>query len=160
MAYTRQQLRDKATELAINAGVHDQFPVPLERIASYLQYQSLQFVPDSNTGNVSGAVNHQQRKIYVNAEDSARRQMFTLAHEIGHVYLHDKSAGNHIDYRTSGPKTLREQEADSFAGELLMPEFHFRNTWSQWGGVESIVAATYGVSEYAVEVRARVLGLR
>ena len=158
MTFTREQIRARATELALSAGVYDQFPVPLERIAEYLGYASLQFAPGTSTGEVSGAVNHQQRKIYVNATDSARRQMFTLAHEVGHVVLHGERFENFVDYRSNGNKDSRELEADSFAGELLMPEFHFRNTWTTWDGVASIVAATYGVSEQAAKVRASVLG--
>ncbi|WP_281645754.1 ImmA/IrrE family metallo-endopeptidase [Parendozoicomonas sp. Alg238-R29] len=160
MALSRQQIRDAATELAINAGVHDQFPVPLERIAEYLDYQCLQFLPDDTTNKISGAVNHQQRKIYVNGDDPARRQMFTLAHEIGHVALHGEVEGNFIDHRSPGPKTPKELEADMFASELLMPEFHFRSSWSEWDGVPSLIATVYGVSEQAVKVRAKILKLR
>ncbi len=160
MSIPRQHIRDTATELAINAGVHDQFPVPLERVAEYLDYQCLQFLPDDTTDNVSGAVNHQQRKIYINGDDSARRQMFTLAHEIGHIALHGEMEGNFIDYRSKAEKTTREVEADTFASELLMPEFHFRTSWAQWEGVPSVISTVYGVSEQAVKVRAKILKLK
>ena len=160
MAYTRDVIKDKATELALQAGVRGQFPVPLEIIANYLGYQSIQFSPDDSTSNVSGAVNHRQKKIYINSTDSARRQMFTLAHELGHVALHGESEGDFIDFRSDGPNDYRENEADGFAAELLMPENHFRATWMQWDGIASVVAATYGVSGTAATVRARVLGLK
>ena len=160
MAYTKNIIRDKATELVLQAGVRGQFPVPLESIASFLGYQSVEFFPDESTQNVSGAVNHRQKKIYINCQDSARRQMFTLAHEIGHIALHGESNGDFVDFRSDSPNDNRETEANSFAGELLMPENHFRATWLQWDGVASVVAATYGVSEDAAKVRARVLGLR
>ena len=56
----------------------------------------------------------EDRKIYVilyNARaGSVRRQNFTLAHEVGHIYL------NHED---DGPEC--EQQANAFAAELLLP---------------------------------------
>ncbi|QOY90783.1 ImmA/IrrE family metallo-endopeptidase [Paludibaculum fermentans] len=49
-----------------------------------------------------------------NPEISADRDRFTLAHEIGHVLLHDL------------PNPNMENEANRFAGELLMPETDIR----------------------------------
>ncbi len=156
--YNRQQIRDLATELLINVGVREQFPTPLEDIIHYLGYTIEEFEPDEDTDRVSGAVNHRQQTIYINHQDSPRRQMFTLAHEIGHIFLHRELEGSHVDYR-DGAITPREQEANHFAAELLMPENHFRHTWMTWEGEPELVAATYGVSAEAVRVRADILKL-
>lgn len=51
--------------------------------------------------------------IFINASVPADRYRFTLAHELGHLFMH---AGN---FRESG---LIETEADRFAAELLMPK--------------------------------------
>lgn len=49
-----------------------------------------------------------------NPEISADRDRFTLAHELGHVILHDL------------PNPLMENQADRFAAEFLMPESEIR----------------------------------
>lgn len=48
--------------------------------------------------------------LYNEAQKNMRRRNFTLAHEIGHIYL---------EHGQDGPKD--EAEADAFAAELLMP---------------------------------------
>lgn len=58
-------------------------------------------------------------------ENLARRQRFTIAHEIAHCCLHmePKVAENYIEFRTSieNKKDPVERSANIFAGELLMP---------------------------------------
>ncbi|AMO55609.1 ImmA/IrrE family metallo-endopeptidase [Endozoicomonas montiporae] len=162
MSYTREQIKERANGLIRSLDIGDQIPVPIEQVATRLGYGYENFLPDESTRNVAGAVSHSQKMIYLNDEDSARRQLFTLAHELGHIVLHFDPTNpdqNFVDYRTPGPKNTREKEADMFAAELLMPEQHFINSWAHWSGIASLVAADFAVSEYAAEVRARVLGL-
>jgi Zn-dependent peptidase ImmA (M78 family) len=67
--------------------------------------------------------------IVVNKDHAPRRQRFTIAHELGHFFLHRNSTNVFIDVspiyfrnRLSSEGTnLREQEANRFAAELLMP---------------------------------------
>ena len=66
-----------------------------------------------------------KKVIVVNSNDSALRQRFTIAHELAHYYLHltDKEK-NYVAFRdcSDSPKDEKEQEADYFASNLLMPE--------------------------------------
>lgn len=63
------------------------------------------------------------------------RVRFTIAHELGHFYLHRKYLlkgachGSVADFRSKNPM---EQEADGFAAALLMPMELFRNTVSEY----------------------------
>ncbi|MGE0433195.1 MAG: ImmA/IrrE family metallo-endopeptidase [Planctomycetota bacterium] len=58
--------------------------------------------------------------ILVRAERVRARQSFTLAHELGHLLLHQSSFVDDEDnfYSTTG----REREANQFAGHFLMPD--------------------------------------
>ena len=47
----------------------------------------------------------------INAHAPADRFRFSLAHELGHVFMHDEP----------GASTVQEKQADEFASELLMP---------------------------------------
>ena len=157
--YSREDIRIKVDSLVDVAGVRDQYPVPLEDLVYHLGYELVEFDPDVDTDGISGAVSHDKKCIYLNADDSARRKVFTLAHEIGHVVLHGDSPAGFIDYRKSDTRNQKEWEADNFAGELLMPADHFKAQWRKHGQVPWRVAPEYGVSEAAAKVRAEILGL-
>ena len=78
------------------------------------------------------------RRVYVilyNARAaSVRRQSFTLAHEVGHIYL-----GHHDDSAES------ERQADTFAAELLMPQVLGAKLLAGLPGGTNPVAALAGV---------------
>ena len=67
--------------------------------------------------------------IIVNSEHHASRQRFTLAHELGHLLLHDYTEPHadrgyvirFRDGRSSAGRVREEIEANQFAAELLMP---------------------------------------
>jgi Zn-dependent peptidase ImmA (M78 family) len=67
-------------------------------------------------------------KILVNMLDSQTRKLFTIAHELGHYFLHRTEANRFIDgslisARDENQKyDQQELEANEFAGSLVMPE--------------------------------------
>jgi Zn-dependent peptidase ImmA (M78 family) len=73
-----------------------------------------------------------------NHEDS-KRGRFTLAHELGHFFLDEHRLGlkygllePHASFHNINQKSLIEEEADYFAGCLLMPEAKFKNNSSEF----------------------------
>lgn len=66
--------------------------------------------------------------IGVNSLHPKSRQLFTLAHELGHLRLHpaanfvDRSFFYFRDARSADATDSREMEANQFAADLLMPE--------------------------------------
>jgi len=60
--------------------------------------------------------------IYVNDKDNEPRRNFTIAHELGHHFLHIKDDVKDIVVSFRGLKNKTEREADIFAAELLMPK--------------------------------------
>ena len=109
--------------------------------------------------------------IVLNNTNSDVRQRFTIAHELGHYFLHS-SQSTHVDdmytaelvmYRnqeSSQATHLREIEANQFAAELLMPERmvldNLQQLRSDSKGMSEIVgelAAQYQVSETAMTIR-------
>lgn len=62
--------------------------------------------------------------IVVRKESVEERQTFTLMHELGHLLLHRESfLDDHADLMS---RTGREQEANRFAGEVLVPAIFLR----------------------------------
>ena len=119
--------RRKAKSLLRTANVKSA-PVPVEKIAEILG-ATIQFEPLSN--DVSGMYFRQDDGssiIGVNSAQALVRQRFTIAHEIGHLVLHDEQL--HVDEsypvrfrnsESSKATSAVEMESNRFAAELLMP---------------------------------------
>lgn len=134
------------------------FPCPVEKIISYLGFSAHLFSPNSRTKDVSGAVDHNNKKIYLNEKDSPQRRLFTAAHEIAHVRLHPND--NHIDYRNLlNSHEIKERESNFFAACLLMPEDDFKKRWHKCNGDIADLSYFFGASKAAISYRAEELGL-
>jgi Zn-dependent peptidase ImmA (M78 family) len=103
-------------------------PVPVEEIAR-LRGVQVRYLPFE--GDLSGLIFREEEKavIGVNELHSKTRQRFTIAHELGHVELHNRSE-LHIDRgfrvllrqeRSGQAVDSAEIEASTFAVELLLP---------------------------------------
>lgn len=82
------------------------------------------------------------------------RARFTLAHEMGHLFLHQDTGGFARFNRNTSMKIYESSEwqADNFAAELLMPlEYATKCT-----GIESIMNM-FGVSYQAAEIRWKII---
>lgn len=72
---------------------------------------------------VAGFFDPQEKVIVVNDNDPPNRQMFTIAHELGHYTLgHDTNKVLMRWQKPSGEYPPEEQEANCFAANLLVPE--------------------------------------
>ena len=109
-------------------------PVPIEEIA---RFEDVLIVRKSFDGTQSGFAlrDGATRIIGVNSATSPRRQRFTIAHELGHLSLHEGKPlivdhSMRIDWRderSSLGTHAEEMEANSFAAEILMPQDLIRN---------------------------------
>lgn len=89
---------------------------------------------------------------------SSERDVYTIAHEIGHIVL-----GHNLDEAgmifRSGELTITERQANVFAAELLMPEDLFREVCKECDNNVYEVAFRFGVSPSAAGVRMSILGI-
>lgn len=101
--------------------------------------------------------------IFINRDDSAERQRFTLAHEIGHLVDRQRVALD-LEYSFTDYRDFRDGEnnekgglheffANEFAGSLLMPAVPFLRAYKNQG--PEAAAREFGVSISAVEDRLR-----
>lgn len=93
------------------------------------------------------------------------RDNFTIAHELGHWLMHwpqvkkvapgfGMKATRSVD-RSSEELVRCEWEANWFASAFLMPADAFRKAY-----IDGVASEMFGVSDAAVEVRAKSLGIR
>lgn len=150
-------------------------PVPVEKIAESLGARIV-FKPASDgEEDVSGMLYRSKERVVigVNSAHHLHRQRFTIAHEIGHLVLHqgemyiDTPSVKFRDSKSGLAIDNEEIEANGFAAELLMPrEFlekslenlYKRNTRETNQVVENL-SVEYKVSPQMVEYRLRNLGV-
>ena len=99
--------------------------------------------------------------IYLPPFTSGRRDRFTIAHELGHYYLHylhQNKSGSAGYFR--GERNSVETQANVFASALLMPTAAFKRAYRRHSGDVWTLARLFDVSPDAATVRAQVLGLR
>lgn len=116
-------------------------------------------------------------EIKVHPEVSVTRRRFTIAHELGHLFLHmrywteqwSKSESVVTDgayyYRSENRPYLEiEKEADEFGGELLMPRKEFTDAILRLfkSGADRVdireIARQFNVSPSAAQTRGQILG--
>ena len=87
---------------------------------------------------------------------SPLRDRFTIAHELGHYFLHSAQGDIPIVAFRNG-STRIEWEANWFAASLLMPKAEFRQA-ARLGLSVAALASRFGVSQEAARVRKEALG--
>lgn len=107
--------------------------------------------------------------IFLPSVTAAVRDRFTIAHELGHLFIHfpivQKTHPGDGMYATrwvdeSNPDLIRaEWEANWFAAAFLMPEVIFRSVFRSLNGSLELTSVQFGVSIMAATIRAKTLNL-
>ena len=108
--------------------------------------------------------------ILVNEGDQPYRKRFTIAHEIGHYFLHLTDDGEIVDgdanlfrqarddQKSITPEARREIQANMFAAALLMPADAVKEQWVSLKSIKKL-ARRFSVSESSMGFRVDALGL-
>ena len=104
-------------------------PIPIERIAKALGVQ-VKYSPLDDELSGMAYVKDGTPIIGINTLHHPNRQRFALAHELGHLILHENELtkeihvdkGFHMYPSSSAGEDEMEIEANRFANEILMPE--------------------------------------
>lgn len=151
----------------LSQGQETEPPVDVKKLARLL---GATVCPAHYDGELAGSVIRLPGKIIigVNSEQPQNRQRFTIAHELGHLLLHEGKKV-HLDERlrvnlrnTTSSLAIDpdEMEANQFAAELLMPEAFLEKDMMTMvdldpdsGNVIHDLARDYQVSEQAMTIR-------
>ena len=124
---------------------------------------NLKEVEEAHNRNVSGALilKDGKKEIIVNEKDIHGRRRFTIAHELGHLFLHHCEVNDPKDrviISFRGLRNKQEFEADEFAAELLMPKKHVTRILKEVHlPYISILAHRFDVSKSAMRYRLHLL---
>ena len=145
-------------------------PVPVEKIVKKLGL-SLVNLPAGD--EISGAIIRRDDRVViaVNPLHHVHRQRFTIAHELGHYFLHE-GLEEHVDQSfriawrnadSSKAVNWLEIQANRFAAELLMPTDLLTRDLDSLRRIEkrtvALLAAAYKVSPEAMKFRLTNLGI-
>lgn len=156
-----ERARAEAAKVLREFGVGEP-PVPVIKIAREhgLTVQFARF--PAKRSKVSGFIDTAECKVFVNVAEPPQRQLFTVAHELGHWLLHREEVDDDKMYRVlmreplSGPKPAMEKEADAFAAALLVPERLLDRYWhAPVRPSRQSLARLFGVSEEMIGYRLR-----
>lgn len=156
------EIEDKAREVLGNyLGDIKSIAPPID-VATILKKLNLKlYIANFNNSAVAGAYQRSLNSIYVSADDPKTRQLFTVAHELGHYFL-EPDKNEDVFYRSQinnfKDNDGSEQEANWFAASLLMPKELVIKYWNE-NKDEEIMAATFAVSNAAAHWRLKNLGL-
>jgi Zn-dependent peptidase ImmA (M78 family) len=170
----RQDRASKAARDVLRRAGVSRPPIPVERIARQL---GVEVRRQPFEGDLSGMLFREAGRaiVGVNSLHPRSRQRFTIAHEIGHLELHDRE-GIHLDRkfpivrqrdaRSSLAIDAEEIEANGFAAELLMPasmiedDIEEADPFFEDDELTSWLADRYEVSLQAMAIRLGNLGFQ
>lgn len=158
----------------------NRIPFPVKNI-SEIDPNLLVMLSQHEDDSMSGFITYDEKikkfKMFVNTNKSPKRINFTIAHELGHYFLHreilmkkdflekDRTLDSEkILYRKdssvecSEEELKYEREANRFAARLLMPEALVKKAWTIFENIETC-ALIFDVSQIAMSIRLNELGI-
>lgn len=175
-----KEAANKGEEIAREYNPDTNVPFPFGEIVRRNEDLELLFndlnnldIPNTNDNDdLSGLILYaeQQEKfvIIIDKNKPENRRNFTIAHELGHYFLHknilkEKNLvvdGDSILYRLdNGLSNIQESQANYFAASLLMPKERVQKAWDSFDKNIEKCAKLFSVSLAAMSVRVDILGL-
>jgi len=161
---TSNEIEKRANAVVLAAcGSMDQgiFPIDLDKVLETyaITYQAGNFQDDT----VAGAYNRKARTILVSSEETYPKRVFTVAHELGHHFLHKGKKEEEVYFKKNleninGEDEGIDQEANWFAASLLMPREAVEKAWAALRNLDDMVKL-FGVSKSAMRFRLKKLNL-
>lgn len=155
-----QRLEDLTSEILIK---NDLYKIPADIIV-IAKNNDIDVYNIELPTNIQGAIRYNKKsdkfQIILNSKLNLRQKRITLAHEIGHFFLHKdilKSDEIHVDimYRIEGEK---EKDVEYFAGALLMNKLLLEKAYESVTDIKEL-SDLFEVSESDMTLRLSILGL-
>lgn len=154
-AYARKMARKVIKDYKLN-----QVPTDLKKI---IEGRGLKFIELNDPTDIDGAIleiEGEPKIAVLNMAKAIPRQRFTLAHELGHIFLNHakrdiydgESAGEQEgEYTSKSNKPPKEIEADTFASELLIPYDQLKKNVDKLNNLDEL-SEMFQVSKQAMTI--------
>ena len=134
-------------------------PTDLTKVFKNLR---LKYIELNDPEGIDGAIIEIEKKpaiAYLNKAKPIQRQRFTLAHELGHIFLkhskrnfYDAEETREIgDEQAGQAKPPQEKEADAFASELLVPNDKLKQYEADMNNIDKLLSI-FQVSKQAMTI--------
>ncbi|NVO05016.1 MAG: ImmA/IrrE family metallo-endopeptidase [Rhodoferax sp.] len=153
----RDAIQDFAETISKKFGVtdfsSDEDPLQkfIKSIGGRIHYQDSTDFMGSESGSIE-VLDRNDFDVYLSAFTGPLRDRFTLAHELGHYFIHSNQGAIPIRASRKGTGPI-ETEANWFAAALLMPKEEFSILAKSLSRDAHALAGHFQVSVRAVEVR-------
>lgn len=142
---SENDIRQKAELFLNNYNSNNSIPVPIEDIIEIdLKINIVSLLELQNILPIDGFITNDFKSIYVDKgmyDNNGQRYLFTLAHEIGHMFLHEKlynsltidSMKDYLNYlknMSSGQYNKIEYQANLFAEFILVPSIPLEDSFN------------------------------
>lgn len=163
---SKSQIEDFAAAVVDHMGIVAGQPLGpvIERLRGEIHPQGIVELGTTSDGSIQ-IEEDAGFKIFLPSHTGRERDRFTIAHELGHYFLHflyqrsiTPNNPRCLKARRAGTGTV-EWQANCFAAAFLMPERQFRSVHSEFAGDIFLVAERFGVSRAAATIRAETLSL-
>lgn len=144
-----QNSRDLAWRVLINENVRE-LPVMVVRLCKQMGIRVVYFAPETDSDGFSTIVDG-QATIFVSDRCSRERQRFTVAHELGHIFLGHVGQYELVNREPDPGDNPIEQAANVFASRLLAPACVL---WALDARTPEQIAGLCRISRRAAEFRA------
>ena len=163
------EITQKVEELLLRFDIRRP-PVPVDKVAKRLK---VLLAPLPADDDISGAIVRKDGHVVIaiNPAHHINRQRFTIAHELGHYFLHE-GLEQHVDQNfrvswrnadSSKAVNWTEIQANRFAAELLMPTKFMQRDLDSLNQIDkrtvALLASKYVVSPEAMKIRLSQLGI-
>ena len=172
---TIEEVQQKAEDMATRYNPEGLSPFPFENIPrdkKDIQILLNDGMPDDVSGIAGFFPEKQGFAILINKNKPPARRYFTIAHELGHYFLHQEEMRRNpfvdkdpfldrggMPFRYDSETAARlEMEANNFGASLIMSAELVKKAWSKLKSVEEC-AEVFNVSVEAMSIRLTKLGL-
>jgi len=165
----------KAEEIAQKYNPQGLSPFPYENLQiekKDFDIYTVKLEPELS-GGISYSKETERYSIIINMDKAKTRQNFTIAHELGHYFLHQDiiksevvlvdgdgflDSSNTLYRLDNAAQNILETEANNFAASLLMPTQLVLRAWNSMKSIEEL-SSLFNVSPVAMSIRLERLGL-
>ena len=109
--------------------------------------------PKDSAGGSISVTSRDNFTIFLSKATSPKRDVFTIAHELGHYFLHSRLGEVKIKANRSEDIDEAEREANTFAAAFLMPAEKVEKLYKEKEGNISALAEAFNVSLSAMNWR-------
>lgn len=132
-------------------------PLHIREVAELYGFKIIEKNLTADHPGASGYIDSETQTIFIHQADAAVHKRFTIAHELGHYFLHPEELKSRTDLRTYYRKPIggeiddKEKQANCFAANLLVPSHLLRSLLANYNDVQ--IAKMFAVSQQVIGYR-------